>query len=126
MYANGYLDLQSNDYLRAINLTNLRVVSKSLDIYTNAVLATISLPSLSAVIATLRINQNPSLTLAQLPVLTFLGDRISICVNNAAFLIPSSPPNAPTGGLVVTGSNKGTSNCVLSQGSAICTSTRCP
>jgi hypothetical protein len=91
----------------------------------NALLATLSFPSLSTV-ASLDIRTNPSLTFAHLPKLTFIGGQLSICANNAAFIIPSGPPNAPTGGFVVTGPSKGQPNCNLQQGNMTCSAVICP
>jgi hypothetical protein len=101
----------------AVTSSLLTYAGENLVISSNAVLATIILPSLSTVTGYLSIVSNPSLTLAHLPKLTFIGDRIFFLENNAAFRIPSGPPDAPTGGLVVTGSLKGTNNCHLNQGS---------
>jgi hypothetical protein len=95
--ANGYLYLQSN-----------------------SVLATIHLPALSAVRGYLSIQSHPFLTLVHLPKLTFIGDRLFFCENNAAFRIPSGPPDAPTGGLVVTSSHKNQAQCYVQQGSDFC------
>jgi hypothetical protein len=95
-------------------------------IQSNTALATIILPSLSAVVRDLRIQTNAALTFAHLPKLTFIGGWVRICSNNAAFLIPSNPPNAPAGGLVVTGGSKGQSNCYLQQGSSTCSFVICP
>jgi hypothetical protein len=97
-----------------------------LEIRTNAVLATIRLPQLSTVVGFLTIHSNPSLTFIHLPKLTFIGDRLFFCDNNAAFLIPSGPPDAPVGGFAVTGFWKGTKNCFFQQGNATCTYMNCP
>jgi hypothetical protein len=79
------------------------------------------------VVESLFILTNPSLTFAHLPKLTFIGDRIFICVNNADFVIPSGPPDAPTGGLVVTGSFKNTESCLYQHGAVDCSSfVTCP
>jgi hypothetical protein len=118
--------MQSNTALATISIPSLSTVLGDLSIDTNAVLATISLPSLSIVIEILSIRFNPSLTLASFPQLTFIGEKIHICANNAAFRIPNGPPDAPTGGLVITGPSKGTINCSLQEGNATCISVICP
>jgi hypothetical protein len=79
------------------------------------------------VVKSLVILDNPFLTFTHLPKLTFIGDAIFICANNADFVIPSGPPDAPAGGLVVTGSLKNTDNCFYQQGAVDCSSfVTCP
>jgi hypothetical protein len=126
-YIGGYLLIRSNPVLDTINLSSLRTVTRDLETRSNAVLATINLPSLSTVVGDLQIFSNPSLTFVHLPKLTFIGSRISLCANNALFRIPSGPPDAPTSGLVVGGSYKGTNSCQLQGGSGTCNLTvTCP
>jgi hypothetical protein len=98
----------------------LTYINGYLDINSNTRLATVLLPSLAVVGDDFTFLYNPALTLAQFPSLTFIGNRILFCSNNAAFRIPSGPPNAPTGGLVVTGAAKGRLSCFLQQGSGEC------
>jgi hypothetical protein len=123
----GNLNILYNDALATISLGSLTHIGGSLGIYTHNVLTTINLPSLSAMSGDLYIFDNPSLTFAHLPKLTFIEFSIGICQNNAAFRIPSGPPDAPTGGLVVTGQYKGTPSCRLQDGASPCASrTTCP
>jgi hypothetical protein len=123
----GYLWIFNNAALTKIDLPSLGTLSGSyLSIRINNALATINLPSLSILTGYLEIRDSPSLTFVSLSKLTFIGVQILICLNNAAFTIPSGPPNAPTGGLVVTGSLKGTKNCYLQQGSGTCSLVTCP
>jgi hypothetical protein len=119
-YTGGSLWIRNNDALVSIDLPHMSFVAGALDIFSNAVLPTIGLPSLSVVISWLAIYSNPSLTLLSLPKLTHIGDHIRFCINNAVFTIPSGPPNAPTGGLVVINSQKGNEKCFLQQGAAAC------
>ena len=97
-----------------------------LEIYSNSALTRIEFPSLSSMGGSLQIRENAMLTFAHLPKLTYIGERIKFCSNHASFAIPVGPLNAPTGGLVVTGPIKGTSNCVLSQGALGCGASNCP
>jgi hypothetical protein len=93
----------------------------------NTVLTIINLPSLSSVVGYLLIAGNPRLTRAQLPKLTFVGSVLLFCENHASFVIPSGPPDAPFGGLQVTGQYKDTDNCNLESGTAACgTLEKCP
>jgi hypothetical protein len=113
---------------RSINSSSVAVMTYSLLTYTdghlfifaNTALTTIALPSLSTVVGGFDISYNAALTFAHLPKLTYIGTTIGICSNNAAFLIPSGPPDAPTGGLVVSGTNKGQKICHYQQGSGPC------
>jgi hypothetical protein len=97
----------------------------SLVIYNNAFLATIHMSSLSTVRNDLNLVSNPSLTFASLPKLTYIGTNIRICENNAAFPIPSGPPDAPIGGLTSFYS-KGFNVCQIQQGSGACANVICP
>jgi hypothetical protein len=127
MFASGHLNITANAALSAIIFPSLStVVGRYLGIYSNALLATVNLPSLSTVIGYLAIQFNPSLTFTHLPKLTHIGDRLFICQNSASFTIPSVPPNVPTGGLVVTGSNKSQPSCYYQQGSGLCVYINCP
>jgi hypothetical protein len=126
-YTSGHLSFRINGLITSINLPSLSTVAGTkLDFNTNTVLATITLPSLSTVLGILYIDENPSLTFVHLPKLTFIGNFIRICQNNAVFRIPTGPPNAPSNGLVVTGTNKGKVACFLQQGNATCTTVTCP
>jgi hypothetical protein len=118
----GSLDIRTNAAITTIDFPSLGNVNGSLIIVNNTVLASIYLPSLSAVVEYFQILNNPSLTFTHLPRLTFIGGFIAICLNSPAFLIPSGPPNAPTGGLVVTGQFKGQPQCHYQQGSNVCSS----
>jgi hypothetical protein len=77
------------------------------------------------VVGYLSIRFNPSLTFASLPKLTYISQNIYICKNNAAFRIPSGPPDAPTGGLTSAGL-KGTTLCYFQQGASTCSTVTCP
>jgi hypothetical protein len=100
-------------------------VNTYLAIQTNVVLATIILQSLSSIKGTFVLRFNPLLTLLHLPMLTFISEYMNICMNNAVFVIPTGLPNAPIGGLVVTGSYKGTYNCKFQSGT-VCSTVKCP
>jgi hypothetical protein len=119
------VEIRSNAALSTINIPSL-TYTQSLTISNNAVLATINLSSLSTLVGSLTIYVNPSLTHASLPKLTYIASIIFICQNNADFVIPSGPPDAPTGGLVVTGPLKNTESCYFQQGADTCTTVTCP
>jgi hypothetical protein len=91
----------------------------------NSALTTLNLPSLSIVTESLAIFDNPLLTYASLPKTTFIGSFMTICANSAFFTIPSSP-NAPAGGLVVSGVYKNQVMCNLQQGDMACSLVSCP
>jgi hypothetical protein len=123
---NDDLWIRMNDALATINLPSLTYMGGSLNIYSNVALTTISLPSLSTVVVFLQIYSSPSLTFASLPKLTFIGTSIGICQNNAAFRVPSGPPDAPTGGLTSAG-RKGQNACSFQHGASTCSeSDTCP
>jgi hypothetical protein len=63
--------------------------------------------------------------LLHLPLLTYIDEIINICQNNADLVVPSGPPNAPTGGLVVSGQFKRTQVCFF-QVDGVCSSVICP
>jgi hypothetical protein len=87
----------------------------------------VSLPSLTHVGNAMTFLLNSALTSVHLPKLTFLGFTITFCQNHASFVIPSGLPDAPTGGLVVTGPFNGRSFCYLKQGASPCSTTdACP
>jgi hypothetical protein len=123
----GDFTLSLNSALATISLPSLTYTEGHTVIINNAVLARINFPELSTVVRSLNIYSNPFLTFANLPQLTFIGATLGFCQNNAVFRIPSGPPNAPTGGLVVTGSYKGQPwSCWYQQGSGACTGAYCP
>jgi hypothetical protein len=126
-YAAGYIVIDTNAALRTINFPWLNTIGGDLNVYSDVTLATISLPALDTVLGALIIRFNPILTHIHLPKLTFIGGHVFFCANDATFTIPSGPPDAPTGGFKVSGSNKGTMNCQFQQGSASCgTLVSCP
>jgi hypothetical protein len=117
----------SQSLISAVTSLPLTYAAGHFEIISNAFLTTIYLPSLSSVIGFLSIQSNPLLTFAHLPRLTLITDRIFFCQNHASFVVPFQPPDAPVGGLVVTGSRKGTGNCRILPGSTACsTLTTCP
>jgi hypothetical protein len=126
-YIAGSMIFQTNGLLAALNLTSLRVVNSYIQIRTNNLLARIDLPDLSVVNSDLGVYSNPALTFVSLPKLTFIGGIIQFCENHADFRIPSGPPDAPLGGLVVSGSKKNQMQCYRKSGSALCGApTICP
>jgi hypothetical protein len=106
--------------LSTVDFSSLTYSGGSLLCSSNPLLTSLHLSLLSTLVLNLQIRTNPSLTFASLPNLTFIGGGIYICSNNALFTIPSGPPNAPTGGFVVTGSSKGQNTCHLKQGTNTC------
>jgi hypothetical protein len=124
-YVSGFLAIRSNLALAAISLASLAEVG-SMYVDENDVLTTVSFPLLSVVGTHLDIHNDVALTLAHLPKLTYIGGYIFFCQNNAAFVIPDGPPNAPLGGLEVIEANKGKTICRLQQGAGVCTNVPCP
>ena len=126
-YAAGYLWIRSHSALTRIDLPSLSAVGGYLHINGNSALTRIELPSLSSVGGLMSIIINGMLTFAHLPKLTYISGFIGFCSNHASFRIPDGPPNAPEGGLVVTGPIKGQVQCPLSkQGDGSCALTTCP
>ena len=117
----------ANSGVSSIDVTALAFVGTALIVAANPTLTRFDVPSLSIVGGYLNFNTNAMLTLASLPKLTYINDRLLFCANNPAFMIPSGPPNAPAGGLVVSGANKNRPACFLFQGAQPCTGTEnCP
>jgi hypothetical protein len=73
------------------------------------------------------VNENKLLTYLSVPKLTHI-ELIEICDNGFGFVVPSAVDmTAPVGGLVVTGPRKGTSACVIQNGTdSTCPATTCP
>jgi hypothetical protein len=88
----------------------------------NQFVGSFSFASLSIVNGKLSLSDNLSLTYVYLPKLTYINGAIVICGNNEAFMVPSGPPNAPSGGLLVTGADKGKPLCRLQDGASSCLS----
>jgi hypothetical protein len=113
--------------LTSINFPVYTTANSLLAFNTNSALTEVLLPSLSTVKGYFQLRDNTALTYVNVPKLTYIGDYIVLCQNSPAFSIPSGQPNAPAGGLVVTGAKKGTVNCVLQQGTGSCdTYVTCP
>jgi hypothetical protein len=121
-----YADVLSNTKLPILSFLSLSYVGGYLQVAMNPVLVYASFPSLTAVVGFLSIRFNPALTYASLPKLTHISEAILFCQNHADFRIPSGPPDAPTGGLVVTGQLKGANSCFFQQGAGTCAPSICP
>ena len=142
-FTDGYLDIQSNGTLTRIDFPSLSSVGGTLQISSHTALTSIDLPSLTSVGEHLYINTNTALTRIDFPSLGAVGGNlfmysnsmltdlhlpklikivsyIYFCQNHASFRIPSGPPDAPSGGLVVTGQYKGRNSCYLQQGAGLC------
>jgi hypothetical protein len=91
-----------------------------LNIKGHADLTRVDFPSLRSVAGYLLIHTNTKLTYASLPQLTFIGKQLYFCGNHPSFLIPTGPPNAPQGGLAVTGQFKGMDVCWIRNGNGAC------
>jgi hypothetical protein len=94
-------------------------VNGYLHFHGNLALLSIDLSALVHVSLALSVQSNPALTFFSAPVLAFIGDRLFFCQNSPMFEIPTVP-NAPLGGLQVSGLLKGTSSCILKQGDQAC------
>jgi hypothetical protein len=116
----GNFSFWNNTQLTLISLPSLTWVNGYFDIRYHDALTVASFPALSRITDTLYVETNPAFTYLNVPKLTYIGGWMDFCENNAAFRIPSGPPNAPTGGLKVTGSRKGTEFCFLMQGDGVC------
>jgi hypothetical protein len=67
------------------------------------------------------------LTVVHLPKLTYIATTLDICDSHASFIVPAGPPNAPEGGLRVSGPLKGKESCSIQQGAVTCSFlTVCP
>jgi hypothetical protein len=98
-----------------------------MEITNNAVLTLINAPKLDVVLMRLVVSQNPLLTYLNVPLLDSIGDYIKICENGVGFLVPTGSPNAPSGGLDVTGTKSGTRACQMANGTGTCgTMVNCP
>ena len=98
----------------------LLTYSHGLFIVSNAKLTRIDFPVLSLLDAELEVQSNAKLTYTHLPKLTYISGFIRFCINSATFVIPTGTPNAPSGGLKVTGALKGTLQCTLKSGAGAC------
>jgi hypothetical protein len=114
---NRQINFVSSTYLTGAQLT---YALGWLYITENTDLGTINLPNLSGVGASLSISINPSLTVVRLPKLTYLATTFFFCENHISFVVPTGPPNAPSGGFKVTGQWKGQMNCIISNGATEC------
>jgi hypothetical protein len=91
----------------------------------NAALASISLPKLGYLRRSLIIRKNPLLTYLNMPLLVEIENFLQICENNAAFVVPTTSPNAPAGGFNVdgldyNGYNDDLNTCTVADGDSAC------
>jgi hypothetical protein len=117
--ATGYIIVGNNGALTEVYLPSLQSVGNNLAMFTNPKATRIDLPALCAVASYFEINTNAMLTFLNFPLLTYIGASIRICESHSSFVYPG-PPYTPTGGLVVTGSDKGTGDCRLFNGTKSC------
>jgi hypothetical protein len=108
-------------------LHDLIPINEGVFIYSNTVQTMVTFPLLAVLKGGIDLFDIPALTYANLPKLTYIGEVIYICENNTTFRIPSAPPNAPSGGLKITGPSADLSTCFLKQGTGVCSGpTACP
>jgi hypothetical protein len=126
-FVKGTVQVANNPALTEVYFPSLQYVGEGFQLSSNTNVARLNLPSLTVLISSLGIYTNSMLTLMNVPLLTYIGGTIQTCESNAAFTLPQ-PPNAPAGGLVVTGTYKNMANCRMFSGTTYCLNpyTTCP
>jgi hypothetical protein len=119
-YSSGSLSFTSNPFLQPLSVPSLTFVLYNLNIESNSQMVQAAFSALKIVRGAFRVRYNGALLELSVPALTYIGGALTICQNSPGFLVPSAPPSTPLGGLVVTGSHKGTFNCVLQDGTDFC------